>query len=75
MASFGSCTKLPGVTATSPVASTALGNVSDIGVVTLKADVRLIDELDNQTRFEEAIKNALASNDAHTIHHQHTIKK
>jgi osmotically-inducible protein OsmY len=46
-----------------------------ITVVTLKGDVRLTGELDNQAQIDEAIKVALASDGAHTIHNELTIKK
>lgn len=47
----------------------------DITVVTLKGDVRLIGVLDNQAQIDEAIKIARASEGAHTIHDELTIKK
>jgi osmotically-inducible protein OsmY len=49
--------------------------VFDINVVTLKGDVRLIGILDNQTQIDEALKIARASDGAHTIHDELTIKK
>jgi osmotically-inducible protein OsmY len=92
----GGCSKSPEATATSPVASAAVGNVSDIdvtehvktalqqndslkgfdiNVVTLKGDVRLVGVLDSQAQIDEAIKIARASDGAHTIHDELTIKK
>ena len=47
----------------------------DIKVVTLKGDVRLIGMLDSQAQIDEAIKIARASDGAHTIHDELTIKK
>jgi hyperosmotically inducible periplasmic protein len=47
----------------------------DINVVTLKGDIRLIGILDNQPQIDEAIKIARASDGAHTIHNELTIKK
>ncbi len=47
----------------------------DITVVTLKGDVRLTGVLDNQAQIDEAIKIARASDGAHTIHDELTIKK
>jgi osmotically-inducible protein OsmY len=46
----------------------------DINVVTLKGDVRLIGMLDNQAQIDAAIKIARASDGAHTIHDELTIK-
>lgn len=46
-----------------------------ISVVTLNGDVRLTGELDNQTQIDEAIKIATASDGAHTIHNELTLKK
>jgi hyperosmotically inducible protein len=96
----GGCSKSPDASATasttSPAASAAVGNVSDIdvtehvktalkqneslkgfdiNVVTLKGDVRLIGMLDSQGQIDEAIKIARASEGAHTIHDELTIKK
>jgi osmotically-inducible protein OsmY len=89
------CNKPEQVTPTSPVSSTAVGNVSDIDitehvktalqqndglkgfniqVVTLKGDVRLIGLLDSQTQIDEAIRIALASDGAHTVHNELKIK-
>lgn len=94
--SAGGCSKSPQATATAPVASAAVGNVSDIDVtehvktalhqnellkgfdivvVTLKGDVRLIGVLDNQAQIDEALKIARASDGAHSIHDELTIKK
>ena len=47
----------------------------DINVVTLKGDVRLIGMVDSQAQIDEAIKIARASDGAHTIHDELTIKK
>jgi len=47
----------------------------DIGVVTLKGDVRLSGVLDNQAQIDEAVRVARASDGAHTIHDELTIKK
>lgn len=47
----------------------------DIGVVTLKGDVRLKGVLDNQSQIDEAIRIARAAAGAHTIHDELTIKK
>ena len=47
----------------------------DITVVTLKGDVRLSGVRDNQAQIDEAIKLARASDGAHTIHDEFTIKK
>lgn len=47
----------------------------DISVVTLKGDVRLIGMLDSQAQIDEALRIARASDGAHTIHDQLTIKK
>lgn len=92
----GGCSKSAEETATSPVASAVVGNVSDIDVtehvktalnqneslksfditvVTLKGDVRLIGVLDNQTQIDEALKIARASDGAHSIHDELTIKR
>jgi hyperosmotically inducible protein len=48
---------------------------SNIQVVTLKGDVRLIGTLDSQAQIDEAIKIVRASDGAHTIHNELTIKK
>lgn len=47
----------------------------DITVVTVKGDVRLIGVLDSQAQIDEAISIARASDGAHTIHDELTIKK
>ena len=47
----------------------------DIKVETLKGDVRLIGMVDSQAQVDEAIKMARASEGAHTIHNELTIKK
>jgi len=47
----------------------------DINVVTLKGDVRLIGMLDNQAQIDEAIRIARASDGAHTIHDELTIRR
>lgn len=47
----------------------------DITVVTLKGDVRLTGMLDNQTQIDEALRIARASDGAHSIHDELTIKK
>ena len=47
----------------------------DITVITLKGDVRLIGMLDNQTQIDAAIKLARATDGAHSIHDELTIKK
>jgi hyperosmotically inducible protein len=47
----------------------------DITVVTLKGDVRLIGVLNSQVQIDEAIKIARASDGAHSIHNELSIKK
>jgi hyperosmotically inducible periplasmic protein len=47
----------------------------DINVVTLKGDVRLTGMVDSQVQIDEAIKIARASDGAHTVHDELTIKK
>jgi len=47
----------------------------DIGVVTLKGDVRLTGVLGNQLQIDEAIRIARAAEGAHTIHDELTIRK
>jgi hyperosmotically inducible periplasmic protein len=47
----------------------------DITVVTLKGDVRLIGVLNTQAQIDEAIKIARASDGAHSIHDELTLKK
>lgn len=48
---------------------------SDIQVVTLKGDVRLIGVLERQAQIDQAIKIARAAEGAHTIHDELTVKK
>lgn len=48
---------------------------SNIQVVTLKGDVRLIGTLESQSQIDEAIKIVRASDGAHTIHNELTIRK
>lgn len=50
-------------------------NRFDINVATLKGDERVIGVLDDQSQIDEAIKIARASDGAHTIHDELTIKK
>jgi osmotically-inducible protein OsmY len=47
----------------------------DINVVTLKGDVRLKGVLNSQAQVDEAIKIARASDGAHAVHDELTIKK
>jgi osmotically-inducible protein OsmY len=47
----------------------------DIAVVTLKGDVRLIGVLDTQAQIDEAIRIARASEGAHTVHDELSVKK
>jgi hyperosmotically inducible periplasmic protein len=47
----------------------------DINVVTLKGDVRLIGMLDSQAQIDEAARVARASEGAHSIHNELTIRK
>ena len=47
----------------------------DIAVVTLKGDVRLTGQLENQAQIDQVIKIARASESAHTIHDELTLKK
>jgi osmotically-inducible protein OsmY len=47
----------------------------DITVVTLKGDVRLTGLVNSQAQIDEAIKIARATDGAHTIHDELTIKK
>jgi|TARA_R110001592_G_C13189109_1_gene752117 osmotically-inducible protein OsmY len=49
--------------------------VFDIKVVTRKGDVRLTGMLDSQAQKDEAIRIALASEGAHTLHDELTVKK
>ena len=46
----------------------------DIKVETLKGDVRLMGMVDSQAQVDEAIRIARASEGAHTIHNELTIK-
>jgi hyperosmotically inducible protein len=56
-------------------ASLNQNNLTNINVVTTNGDVRLTGVLDNQSQIDEAIKVALASDGAHTIHNELTVKK
>jgi hyperosmotically inducible periplasmic protein len=47
----------------------------DISVETLKGDVRLIGVLDSQAQIDEALKIARASEGAHAIHDELTLRK
>lgn len=47
----------------------------DISVVTLKGDVRLIGIVNSQAQIDEALAIARASDGAHTIHNELTLKK
>ena len=47
----------------------------DIKVVTLNGDVRLTGIVDSQAQIDDAIKVTRASDGAHTIHNELTIKK
>lgn len=47
----------------------------DIGVITLKGDVRLIGVADTQSQIDAAIKLARGAAGAHSIHDELTIKK
>ena len=47
----------------------------DIAVVTVKGDVRLIGTVDTQTQMDEAVKIARASDGAHAVHNELTLKK
>ena len=49
--------------------------VFDINVVTRKGDVRLSGMLDSQAQKDEAIRITLASDGAHTLHDELTVKK
>ena len=46
-----------------------------ITVITLKGDVRLIGELDNQAQVDEALRIARAAQGTHSIHNELTIAK
>jgi osmotically-inducible protein OsmY len=47
----------------------------DIGVVTVKGDVRLTGMLDSQAQIDDAVRIARATEGAHTIHDELTIRK
>jgi osmotically-inducible protein OsmY len=47
----------------------------NIGVITLKGDVRLIGVLDSQVQIDEAIQIAHDAAGAHTVHNELTLKK
>jgi hyperosmotically inducible periplasmic protein len=47
----------------------------DISVETLKGDVRLMGLLDTQAQVDEAVKIARASEGAHAVHDELTLKK
>jgi hyperosmotically inducible protein len=47
----------------------------DIGVVTVKGDVRLTGMLDSQAQIDDAIRLARATEGAHTIHDELTVRK
>ncbi|MFP8776943.1 BON domain-containing protein [Hydrogenophaga sp. RWCD_12] len=47
----------------------------NIEVVTAKGDVRLIGVLDSQAQIDEALKIARASEGAHAVHDELTVKK
>lgn len=47
----------------------------DIGVVTLKGDVRLTGVLANQAQIDTALRIARAADGAHAIHDELTLKK
>jgi len=47
----------------------------NISVVTLKGDVRWSGMLDNQAQIDEAVRIARASDGAHTVHDELTIKQ
>ncbi|MEJ6007272.1 BON domain-containing protein [Paucibacter sp. AS339] len=47
----------------------------DITVITLKGDVRLIGVLNTQAQIDEAIRIARASDGAHSIHDELTLKQ
>ena len=47
----------------------------DIGVVTLKGDVRLTGVLAEQSQIDEALKMARAAAGAHSVHDELTLKK
>ena len=47
----------------------------DISVVTVKGDVRLMGLLDTQAQVDEALKIARASEGAHAVHDELTLRK
>lgn len=47
----------------------------DIGVITLKGDVRLIGVVDTQSQIDAAIKLARGADGVHSIHDELTVKK
>ena len=47
----------------------------DIQVLTLKGDVRLMGTVDSQAQIDEAVAIARASDGAHSVHDELTIKK
>ena len=47
----------------------------DITVVTLKGDVRVTGQVNNQAQIDEVAKIVRASEGAHTIHNELTLKK
>jgi osmotically-inducible protein OsmY len=48
---------------------------SDISVVTVKGDVRLVGALDSQAQIDEANRIARSSDGVHAVHDELTIKK
>ena len=46
----------------------------DINVVTLKGDVRLMGVVDSQAEIDEALRVARASDGAHTVHNELTMR-
>jgi hyperosmotically inducible protein len=87
----GACSKPTESVGTMPAASSAPGNVADIdetalqqndalkgfniGVETLKGDVRLTGVVDNPAQIDEALKIARAADGAHAVHDELTVKK
>jgi len=47
----------------------------DIGVVTLKGDVRLTGVLNEQAQIDEAVRTARSAAGAHSVHDELTLKK
>ena len=47
----------------------------DIGVVTVKGDVRLTAVVDTQAQIDEALRIARAANGVHTVHDELSLKK